>query len=293
MKRLTQLLAIIVCLYLLVSAIRPDISQQWRDDWRSLFQAVPQTTVTIETPTRVPVPTSTALSTVSDQSNSSITPTPTPMTTPVPVPTPNMTETPVGTPTSTPETVLIPVTSPTTTPSGLTETELINAREYALKLINEARTAVNLNEVVLDDNPAAQSHAEDLRVNCVSGHWGTDGMKPYMRYTLAGGEQYSAENVSGIDYCPDDPERYKAKSITAEIDEAMNGLLSSPGHVRNILDPHHHKVNIGLAYQRPNLWLVQLFVGDYVDYDVKPNIVDGQLTLIGSTKTARTYRAET
>ena len=92
---------------------------------------------------------------------------------------------------------------------------------------------------------------EDLRANCVSGHWGTDGMKPYMRYTLAGGEQYSAENVSGIDFCPSDPDRYVSTSIASQIDEAMNGLLSSPGHVRNILNPHHRKVNIGVAYQRP------------------------------------------
>ncbi len=274
----------VIGVYLLVSAIRPDISQSWRDDWRSLFQNAPQTTVTIETPTQVPVPTSTALPTVSDQSNSPIEPMPTPTTPPVPAPTPTATDTPIAAPTPTPETVPIPVTSPTTTPSGLTESELINAREYTLKLINQARTAVNLNEVVLDDNPAAQSHAEDQRVNCVSGHWGTDGMKPYMRYTLAGGEQYSAENVSGIDFCPSDPDRYVSTSIAEEIDQAMNGLLSSPGHVRNILDPHHRKVNIGVAYQHPNLWLVQLFVGDYIDYEVTPNIVDGHLTMSGSTK---------
>ena len=40
-------------------------------------------------------------------------------------------------------------------------------------------------------------------------------------------------------------------SIASKIDEAMNGLLSSPGHVRNILDPHHRKVNIGVAYHIP------------------------------------------
>ena len=116
-------------------------------------------------------------------------------------------------------------------------------------------------------------------------------MKPYMRYTLAGGEQYSAENVSGIDFCPSDPDRYASTSIASEIDEAMNGLLSSPGHVRNILEPHHRKVNIGVAYQHPNLWLVQLFVGDYIDYDVTPNIVDGHLTMSGSTKNGADIQA--
>ena len=158
------------------------------------------------------------------------------------------------------------------------------AREHALELINNARTASGLKPVTLDDNTTAQSHTEDMRKNCFLSHWGTDGLKPYMRYTLTGGEQYSAENISGIGYCPTDARRYIAKSIKAELDEAMIGLMNSPGHRRNILNPHHRKVGIGISYKRPNLWLAQLFVGDYVEYETKPEIKNGVLSLSGRVK---------
>lgn len=276
------ILAVAVLGYLGISAVNPDISQQWRDNWRSLFRNAPRITVVIPTPTPQSTASSTALATNRVQPANSPSPTPE---TPVPlVVAPVSTSTTTPSPSPTPESIPTPVPTPTPEPAGLTQSELAAAREYALKLINDARTAVNLDEVALGDNAAAQSHAEDLRANCVSGHWGTDGMKPYMRYTLAGGEQYSAENVSGSDFCPPDPDRYVSTSIASEIDEAMNGLLSSPGHVRNILDPHHRKVNIGVAYQHPNLWLVQLFVGDYIEYDSAPDIIGGRLTMSGSTK---------
>ena len=169
-------------------------------------------------------------------------------------------------------------------PSGLSQSELESAREYALQLVNDARTANGLNPVTLNDNEAAQSHADDMRANCVTGHWGTDGLKPYMRYTLAGGEQYSSENVSGSDYCPPDPYRYVNMTFRESLDVAMRGLMNSPGHRRNILDPKHLQVNIGISSKHPNFWLVQLFVGDYVEYVEPPDFDDGELTLSGSVK---------
>ena len=283
-KSTAAVLACTIAAYLFVSAVRPDVSQNWRDDWRSFFRNAPRITVIITTPTPQPTSTSTTQATIPAQPTNPTAPTPETTAPPILVPKPTPTITLIPSPSPTPETIAIPVATPTSAPSGLTKSELADAREYALTLINQARTAVNLNEVVLGDNTAAQSHAEDQRVNCVSGHWGTDGLKPYMRYTLASGEQYSAENVSGIDFCPTDPDRYATISITSEIDEAMNGLLSSPGHVRNILDPYHRKVNIGVSYQSPNLWLVQLFVGDYVEYVTQPKINEGRLTLSGATK---------
>ena len=177
-----------------------------------------------------------------------------------------------------------PPAPPPTTPSGLTETEHKDARDYALKLINDARTAEGLNPVTLDDNTAAQTHAEVMRAKCTRGHWGPDGMKPYMRYTLAGGEQYSAENVFAIDFCPADPDLYVAESTTAQIDYAMDLFLNSPGHRQNILNPHHRKVGIGISYRRPTIWFVQLFVGDYIEYETKPEIDAGMLTLSGQVR---------
>ena len=65
-----------------------------------------------------------------------------------------------------------------------------------LQLINEERVRAGVAPVVLGDNIAAQLHAESALENCFSSHWGIDGLKPYMRYSLAGGYQSNAENVS-------------------------------------------------------------------------------------------------
>ena len=169
-------------------------------------------------------------------------------------------------------------------PSTLTPSERTDLVEYALTLINQARTDAGLNEVVLDDNTAAQSHAENSAARCTRGHWDTDGLKPYMRYTLAGGEQYSAENVFAIDFCPEDLDNYQLETPREQIDFAMDRFLNSPGHRQTILDPHHRKVGIGLTYQAPTIWFVQLFVGDYIEYETKPTIDVGMLTLSGRVK---------
>lgn len=43
-------------------------------------------------------------------------------------------------------------------------------------------------------------------------------------------------------------------------------------------------MNIGISYRRPNLWLVQLFVGDYVGYTKSPTVTDGRLSFSGRAK---------
>ena len=105
-----------------------------------------------------------------------------------------------------------------------------------------------------------------------------------MRYTLAGGEQYSAENVFAIDFCPDDLDQYHLETPTEQIEFAMDLFLNSPGHRQNILNPHHRNVGIGISYRRPTIWFVQLFVGDYIEYETKPMIDSGMLTLSGQVK---------
>ncbi len=92
------------------------------------------------------------------------------------------------------------------------------AKAYVLSHINQASSKAGLGEVTLDDNPAAQSHAEDMRANCFLSHWGSDGMKPYMRYVLSGGQQYSDENISGYDFCPSNTNSYVNETITEHLD---------------------------------------------------------------------------
>ena len=151
-----------------------------------------------------------------------------------------------------------------------------------LELINKERAESGVHPVTLGDNFAAQLHAESSLANCFSGHWGVDGLKPYMRYSLAGGYQKNGENGSGLDYCIRASDRYRALgNIESKIREMMEGLMSSPGHRRNILDKWHKKVNIGLAWDKYNIFGYQHFEGGYVEFDELPGITNGELSLSG------------
>lgn len=178
-------------------------------------------------------------------------------------------------PTATPETAL--AVSP--------DLKHIEAKRYMLDLINAERRKAGVAAVSLANNIAAQLHAEAALDNCFSGHWGVDGLKPYMRYSLAGGYQSNGENGSGLDYCIKASDFYKAnKEIGQEIQDSMDQWMQSPGHRRNILDPHHKMVNIGLAWDRYNTAMYQHFEGAYVTYDVVPQIANGTLTLAGTAR---------
>ena len=172
-------------------------------------------------------------------------------------------------PTQNLKTTNMPPSMPKTPPS----LRHIEEKLYMLELINDERVSAGLNPVVLGDNAAAQLHAEASLENCFSSHWGIDGLKPYMRYSLAGGYQSNGENGSGRSYCIKASDGYRTNSSAEQgIRRAMDGLMDSPGHRDNILDPWHKKVNIGLAWDRYNFQVVQHFEGDYVLYDELPVI---------------------
>ena len=162
-----------------------------------------------------------------------------------------------------------------------------------LELINAERKKAGVGTVILGDNVAAQLHAEAALENCFSSHWGIDGLKPYMRYSLAGGYQSNGENGSGLDYCIRAADGYSANnSIRQEVKEVMDGWMSSSGHRRNILDPSHKRVNIGMAWDRYNTAMYQHFEGGYVEYDQLPTISDGVLSFSGTVKVSVRFSRE-
>ncbi len=162
-----------------------------------------------------------------------------------------------------------------------------------LRLVNEERAKVGAEPVVLGNNIAAQLHAESALENCYASHWGIDGLKPYMRYSLAGGYQSNGENGHGSDYCIVASDFYRPiTNIRIEIMDAIEGWMDSPGHRRNMLDPHHRKLNIGLAWDRYNFRAYQHFEGDYVDYDRMPAFEVGVLVLSGSLKNGMSFENE-
>ena len=169
----------------------------------------------------------------------------------------------------------------------------LEEKHYMLALINTERQRSGLAPVDLGDNDAAQLHAEASLEGCFASHWGLDGLKPSMRYSLAGGYQSNGENVSGSDYCIRWSDGYRSiSSVDQEIKETMEGWMSSPGHRRNILDKRHKKVNIGLAWDRYNFKAIQHFEGDYAEYDRLPDIENGVLSFEGRAKNGVTFRRD-
>ena len=130
-----------------------------------------------------------------------------------------------------------------------------------LQLINAARADAGLPPVQLGAHPAAQAHAEAMSAGCFSGHWSLDGLDAHMRYTLAGGQQASAENTSGPYLCGQWPPR----PITTAIRTAMDGWMASPRHREGMLDPLHRVVSIGIAGTPTSAFsMVQLWEGEYI-----------------------------
>ncbi|MFC1995438.1 CAP domain-containing protein, partial [Chloroflexota bacterium] len=66
------------------------------------------------------------------------------------------------------------------------------------------------------------------------------------------------------------------------LEQAEKGLMASPGHRRNILNKWHRKVSLGIAYDKERLDLVQHFEGDYIDFSIRPTILDSNLSMTGN-----------
>ena len=54
----------------------------------------------------------------------------------------------------------------------------------------------------------------------------------------------------------------------------MDGWMSSLGHRDNLLNKHHRKVNVGLAWDEYNPVAYQHFEGNYMEYDRLPAMKD-------------------
>ncbi len=185
-------------------------------------------------------------------------------------------------PVSTTAPVPIPPAQPSVAQTTSTPAKLTDWYQIMLDLINKDRSSAGLLPVVLGSNPAAQQHAEEMLKNSYLSHWGVDGLKPYMRYTLAGGINYEAENVSGIDG-PLPPGNYSKISVPQELAETERGFMNSQGHRDNILNKWRKKVNLGIACDDNTCAVVQQFEGDYVEFTKRPFLepANGAISIAG------------
>jgi hypothetical protein len=140
-------------------------------------------------------------------------------------------------------------------------------RANLLEMINEERAVAKVPQVELDElaTEVATKHAVDMAVGEYASHWGRDGLKPYQRYSFAGGTHANEENISAAD------NTWSLKIKDLKQDTAYLHLRlyqekpPNDGHHKTILAPQHTHVGIGLAVQNLRLRLVELFVAKYVE----------------------------
>jgi len=155
----------------------------------------------------------------------------------------------------------------TISPDDDLESTFKEIRKNILEMINEERDVEKVPPVELDDfaTDVATKHAVDMVTNEFISHWGTDGLKPYHRYSGAGGTHATEENVSAVDGT------WSMKAKDLKLDTAylhVRLYQEKPpydGHRRTILRPQHTHVGIGLALQSLRLRMVELFVAKYVE----------------------------
>ncbi len=157
----------------------------------------------------------------------------------------------------------------------LTPQDSLRIRRALLRRINQDRKRHGLKLLKLDlltSRVADQHCSEMIRKNYMS-HWNVNGLKPYHRYALAGGQYHIAENlysssVWGTVY------RCTASDI---LDYALTGERSfmsekppNDGHRKNILEWYHTHVGIGFACSSHEFRMAEEFVDRYIVLDNLP-----------------------
>lgn len=168
-------------------------------------------------------------------------------------------------------------------------------KQDVVDMINRDRVAHGLRPVKLD--PFASEIGDrycELQIrNRTTGHFSTDGISPYMRYSFAGGNDGVSENAAAwsanysfADSAIIDMIRRSHRSMMIEV-------APNDGHRRTILDPDATHVGVGLAWEKGEFRMVHEFVRRYIEWSQTParEITTGDRPVIAG-KPLPGYRVE-
>ncbi len=141
-------------------------------------------------------------------------------------------------------------------------------RAQVLKLINRDRALYNLPPVELDVEASTigDEYTRAQIRNRTTGHYTTDGIAPYARYSLAGGNDAVSENAAAWSATYNFSDRALYEMAGRSQDAMMAEMPPNDGHKRTMLDPHATHVGIGLAWEGGEFRLVQEFVRRYIGW---------------------------
>ncbi|HMG76434.1 MAG TPA: CAP domain-containing protein [Pyrinomonadaceae bacterium] len=161
------------------------------------------------------------------------------------------------------------------------EPDVPRAREQLLKLVNEERLSAGLSQLQLDDlaSRVASAHALDMAKGGFLSHWGSDGRKPYHRYSFAGGTDAVQENVSSAQSIPSVTPAGVARDLHEMHQAMIEEAPPNDGHRKTILLPQLTHVGFGIAMQDHNLRLDELYLARYIEMEPIPRQVKPKTTV--------------
>jgi uncharacterized protein YkwD len=167
-----------------------------------------------------------------------------------------------------------------TTPARFHPTNLIDDEDVVplqhrlLSLVNEERAEAGLSNLKLDQLGCnvAQKHAIEMAENDFLSHWDRAGLKPYHRYSFAGGTDATGENDSAADYSKPIESDEMPFAVVRMHNAMFDEVPPDDGHRQTMLTPQHTHVGFGMAWRGLHIRLCEVFVSRYVQIDPYPLI---------------------
>lgn len=151
-----------------------------------------------------------------------------------------------------------------------------------LSLVNEERAAAGVSSLKLDELACnvAQKHAIEMAESGFLSHWSRDGLKPYHRYSFAGGTEAMEENEGAANLGGPVP----AEEIPSEIIGLHKTMYDehppNDGHRKTILAPQNTHVGFGIACRANHVRLSEIYLARYAAIDPHPSVVKPRSTFM-------------
>ena len=160
-----------------------------------------------------------------------------------------------------------------------------DARTALVTQINRDRAAAGAPPVEMDSlsSVVADRHCQEMAANRYLSHWNLKGLLPYHRYHFAGGRDHVQENLSRVTVFSNapspistSPENIQRNLLQAE-ERFMAEKPPLDGHRKNVLDPAHTHVGVGLAVVGPEFTMSLQFLNRYVRLNDLPLTLPGKV----------------
>ncbi len=140
--------------------------------------------------------------------------------------------------------------------------------------INQIRVENDLAPLLKDPTAfrVAQRHCARQIFDGSFGHFASDGLAPYHRYSFDGGRDAVLENTSS--WSSDTP--YEPDEIRGLVDRSLRAMLDErppdDGHRRAILDPWVTHLGTGIAWRGGEVRIAQEFLRRYITWTAPPPV---------------------